>query len=155
MYVHVGQNSQSMRKNNFAIGYQRLKSLSLSPYSIIITRNALRFLFLTNHRLAFSPHIFPHGNALRFLYRTKLGFSYLNHIVASSSESAPRHLGLVVSNNDSSSNSNDIDHRPAMVDGGVSIVTSEPMLRMHLRSGSEPLLSFCTCPRNFLAMRLL
>ncbi|KAL9564019.1 hypothetical protein ACKAV7_011879 [Fusarium commune] len=29
------------------------------PYSRIISRNALRFLFLTNHRLAFSPHIFP------------------------------------------------------------------------------------------------
>jgi hypothetical protein len=28
-----------------------------SPYSRITSRNALRFLFLTNHRLAFSPHI--------------------------------------------------------------------------------------------------
>jgi hypothetical protein len=29
------------------------------PYSSIISRNALRFLFLTNHHLAFSPHISP------------------------------------------------------------------------------------------------
>ncbi|KNB15613.1 hypothetical protein FOXG_21404 [Fusarium oxysporum f. sp. lycopersici 4287] len=36
------------------------------PYSRIISRNALRFLFLTNHRLAFSPHVFRDGNALRF-----------------------------------------------------------------------------------------
>jgi hypothetical protein len=43
---------------------------SLAPYSSITSRNALRFLFLTNHRLAFSPHIFPDGNALRFPYRT-------------------------------------------------------------------------------------
>jgi hypothetical protein len=35
-----------------------------------ITRNALRFLFLTNHRLELSPHISPDGNALRFSYRT-------------------------------------------------------------------------------------
>jgi hypothetical protein len=37
------------------------KSISkvLLTYSRIISRNALRFLFLTNHRLAFSPHISP------------------------------------------------------------------------------------------------
>jgi hypothetical protein len=32
---------------------------SSRTYSRIISRNALRFLFLTNHRVAFSPHIFP------------------------------------------------------------------------------------------------
>jgi hypothetical protein len=40
------------------------------PYSRIISRNALRFLFLTNHHLTFSTHISPHGNALRFSFRT-------------------------------------------------------------------------------------
>src|SRR6478736_7789004 len=30
-----------------------------TPYSRIIGRNALRFLFLTNYRLVFSPHISP------------------------------------------------------------------------------------------------
>ncbi|EGU73397.1 hypothetical protein FOXB_16094, partial [Fusarium oxysporum f. sp. conglutinans Fo5176] len=45
------------------------------PYLRIISRNALRFLFLTNHRLAFSPHIFPDKYALRFSYRTNVGKS--------------------------------------------------------------------------------
>ncbi|KAG6997463.1 hypothetical protein FocnCong_v015021 [Fusarium oxysporum f. sp. conglutinans] len=30
----------------------------------------MRFLFLTNHRLAFLPHVSPNGNALRFSYCT-------------------------------------------------------------------------------------
>jgi phage FluMu protein Com len=45
-------------------------TLVSEPYSRIISRNALRFLFLANHRLPFSPHISPDGNALRFSYRT-------------------------------------------------------------------------------------
>jgi hypothetical protein len=41
-----------------------------TPYSRIIARNALRFLFLANHRLIFSAHISSDGNALCLSYRT-------------------------------------------------------------------------------------
>jgi hypothetical protein len=47
-----------------------IQATQKSPYSSIIVRNALRFLFLTNHRLERLTHIFPGGNALRFLHRT-------------------------------------------------------------------------------------
>ncbi|KAJ0128996.1 Uncharacterized protein HZ326_27903, partial [Fusarium oxysporum f. sp. albedinis] len=47
------------------------------PCSRIISRNALRFLFLTNHRLVSSHHIFLDGNASRFRRLTLVGFNSL------------------------------------------------------------------------------
>jgi hypothetical protein len=48
----------------------QLVPIVFSSYSRIIAKNALRFLFLTNHGPTSLPHISLDGNALRFSYRT-------------------------------------------------------------------------------------